>query len=117
MEGIASMLLLSLAYTLPALLASVAALAWLAQKAPAHAPGRRQAMLGAGLVLGTCLLQAALAGVRTWVVSGYETGGGSLALLQLLNPAGFILALGSAAGVALLGWGAAQAMSGYRDAS
>jgi len=109
------MLLLSFGYTLPALLGSSAALAWLLRKAPAQAPGRNQALLGASLVLGVCLLQLPLAGLRSWALANYESqGGGSLALLQLLSPASFILALASASGVALLGWGAAQAMAGYR---
>jgi MFS-type transporter involved in bile tolerance (Atg22 family) len=109
-------LLLSLLYPMPALLAAVAALAWLLQKAPAQAPGRRQALAGAGLMLAASLGHVLLSATRTWMLHQASMEGSSslLGLVSLFSTLGLLLGLCSAVGIALLGWGAAQAMSGYR---
>ena len=119
MDGLLFPLLASIGYSCPALLASAATLAWLSQKAPPLAPGRRQAQFGAGLILVVCVLQMALGVARVWLAHRLSTddAGAAMMLFNLGQNVGILMALGSASGLALLGWGASQAMSGYRATS
>ncbi len=118
MQGFLTQALTMLAYQLPELIACSLVLALLRIRTRAGAPGRRLALGGALLMLFTALLRLVLTLAQAWTLANMAGGnmvGDISTLLAVASGVAVLLAVLSAVGLGLLGWGAAQAMAA-RDA-
>lgn len=116
MDGFVTSLLTMAAYQLPELLAAAAALAMLRIWGASGAPGRKLAVAGALVILAASLLRLGVAVFQTWLIYRANEHGMGMAGtgMALVSAMGMLLSVASAAGLGLLGWGAAKAMAGYR---
>lgn len=110
MDGLVTQLLTMLGYQLPELLACVAGTAMLAMWAP-PAPGRKLALAGISLMLLTTLLRGVMSVWQAWVINSATDGHASISgMMSLFGAVGMLLGVVSAAGLAILVWGASKAM-------
>lgn len=117
MQGFLTQALTMLAYQLPELIACSLVLALLRIRTRAGAAGRTLATTGALLMLVAALLRLALTLGQSWIIANMADGGmGDIGTsLAVASTVAVLLAVLSAVGLGLLGWGATQAM-GMRQA-
>ncbi len=110
MDALLIQLLTVSAYQLPHLLACAIAVALLWMWAPA-APGRALAIWGAGLLLGSAVLQLGLSLSQTLHLHRMaESGAAPGSLFAIISALNLLLGLIASTGIALLAWGAVRAM-------
>ncbi|MCF7222225.1 hypothetical protein [Marilutibacter chinensis] len=110
MDGFLVQALTMLGYQLPNLLACTAGLALLTVWTSA-APGRALAIGGVGMMLGASMLSAIMGIAQTWLIHGSQGSYQSMSgMLGIFGAVSLLLNLASAIGLAMLAWGACQAM-------
>lgn len=110
MDALPIQMLTVVAYHLPHLLACAVALAllWMWTQ---PSPGRPLALWGAGLLLGSALLQLALSLVQTLHIHRMaESGSGPGSLFAIISAANMLTGVIASVGLVLLAWGASKAM-------
>ncbi len=109
MDGFLMQLAMTLSFQLPPLLATVAVfcmLMWWTRPAP----GRKLALIGASLLLGSSVAHLILGAVQAWMLrtgSDYTSVQQVIQLVSLIN---LLFNLIGSAGLVVLGWGTCRAI-------